>query len=421
MISSSELAELLEFFALDEHELDTLAELRPIFEDHSGSLVDAFYAHLLRFPSTSNLLENDGVRTRLLAAQQRYLMSLADPVIDRRYAADRVAIGSAHERTGLETKWYLGAYALYGSLLIPVICADEGATETEKERRVVALVRRLLLDAEIAIDQYIDRREDELNRVNAQLTQASEALSRKVDRTSADLRRTEDRARSAERLASVATLVTGLAHEIGTPMGVLRGHAEALENAVEGERARWRVQMITEQIDRLTSIMQSLLNLARPHDPMRVEVSLQEVISTAGLFLSDKFTRRGVDFSLALSGEGRIVGDPEKCQQVFLNLFLNAVDALGDRGGRLQVGLEEHDDDGAVEVTITDDGAGIPPEAVEHIFEPFFTTKEAGRGSGLGLMVVKDIVEEHGGELSVTTTEGEGTTFTLRFPGAPPA
>ena len=418
MLTSTELAELLEFFSLDEAGLDTLAELRPTFEEHSGSLVDAFYAHLLRFPATSRMLEDEGVRTRLLAAQGRYLMSLADPIIDQRYAADRVAIGSAHERTGLETKWYLGAYALYASLLVPVICSEDGVTEREKEHRVVALTRRLLLDAEIAIAQYIDRREDELNRVNAQLTEASEALSRKVDRTSADLRRTEDRARSAERLASVATLVTGLAHEIGTPMGVLRGHAEALEGAVEGERARWRVEMITEQIDRLTSIMQSLLNLARPHDPMRIEVSLKEVISTAGLFLSDKFTRRGVEFTPALAGDGRIVGDPEKCQQVFLNLFLNAVDALGDEGGRLEVTLEDGDD-GAVEVRIIDDGAGISPEAVEHIFEPFFTTKEAGRGSGLGLMVVKDIVEEHGGELTVASAEGEGTTFTLRFPGAP--
>jgi len=415
MLTSRDLAELLEFFALDEAELDALAELRPIFSEHSDRLVDAFYAHLMQFGATSALLEDDAVRTRLLTAQRRYLLSLADPVIDRRYAADRVAIGSAHERTGLATKWYLGAYALYASLLVPVICSQEGVTDREKEHRVVALVRRLLLDAEIAIDQYINRREDELNRLNSELTRAGEALSRKFDRTSADLRRTEDRARSAERLASVATLVTGLAHEIGTPMGVLRGHAEALENAVEGERARWRVQMIIEQIDRLTSIMQSLLTLARPHDPMRVEVSLKEVITTAGLFLADKFTRRGVSFSLALAGEGWIVGDPEKCQQVFLNLFLNAVDALGDRGGQLEVGLEELAG-GGVEVRVSDDGSGIPREAVEHIFEPFFTTKEAGRGSGLGLMVVKDIVDEHGGELAVETTEGQGTTFVLRFP-----
>jgi len=417
MISSSELSELLDFFALDEGELDTLAELRPVFEENGDELVDAFYAHLLRFPETSALLENQGVRDRLLAAQGRYLMSLADPVIDERYAADRVAIGSAHERTGLETRWYLGAYSLYASLLIPVICKQVGATQLETEKRVVALMRRLLFDAEIAIDQYINRREDELNRVNAELTKASEALALQVDTTSADLRRTEDRARAAERLASVATLITGLAHEIGTPMGVLRGHAEALEGAVDGDRARWRVQMIIEQIDRLTSIMQSLLNLARPHEPMRVEVSLSEVIATSGLFLSDKFARRSVEFSLDLVGDGLIIGDPEKCQQIFLNLFLNAVDALDDGGGHLRVRLSAGEED-TVKVTITDDGAGITRDALAHIFEPFFTTKEAGRGSGLGLMVVKDIVEELGGALTVESSEGAGTTFQLLFPAA---
>ena len=88
MISSSELAELLDFFGLGEDELDDLAGLRPIFEEHGGSLVDAFYAHLRRFSTTSGFLQDDAVRQRLLAAQGRYLVSLADPVIDEQYAAD---------------------------------------------------------------------------------------------------------------------------------------------------------------------------------------------------------------------------------------------------------------------------------------------------------------------------------------------
>jgi signal transduction histidine kinase len=409
-----DLDELLEFFRLGPKDLQRLERVGPDFEAASERLVEEFYQHLLRFEPTQKLLGEAAVRERLRGVQRDYLMSLTKPVIDTDYVAERVTIGEVHERVGLETRWYLGAYSLYFSLLQPVIQARKDLSEAERSRTLAALTKRLLLDAEIAISQYIDRRERELYALNQALTQASQALTREVDETSQDLRRTRIRARAAEQLASVATLVTGLAHEIGTPMGVLRGHAEALEGAVEGERANWRLRMIIEQLDRITSIMQSLLNIARPHEAMKVLIELGEVVETAGAFLADKFSRREIVFRFELSGDCRVQGDPEKFQQVFLNLFLNAVDAIG-RGGTLHVRLEGDPKEG-VQVRVVDDGTGMSPETLAEIFAPFYTTKEAGHGSGLGLMVVKGIIEEHGGRIEVESAPGDGTEFAIWLP-----
>ncbi len=409
-----DLGELLAFFRIGASDLAALARVQDDVAKASDEFVDGFYQHLLGFEPTRALLEDVTVRERLLAVQKTYLESLTDPVIDAAYVDDRIAIGSTHERVGLETRWYLGAYSLYYGLLQPVILGRKDLSDAERSRTLDALVKRLLLDAELAIRQYIDRRERELSRLNAELTKASQALTREVDETSQDLRRTQIRARAAEQLASVATLVTGLAHEIGTPMGVLRGHAEALEGSVEGERATWRLRMIIEQIDRITSIMQSLLNIARPHEAMRIPFSLRDAVDTAALFLADKFTRRSITVGIEQQGDCTIVGDPEKFQQVFLNLMINGVDAI-NRDGTLSVRLEGGAETG-VTVSVTDDGAGMSPGTAREIFDPFYTTKEAGHGSGLGLMVVKGIVEEHDGRIEVQSEPGRGTTFEIWLP-----
>jgi two-component system sensor histidine kinase HydH len=216
----------------------------------------------------------------------------------------------------------------------------------------------------------------------------------------------------------VATLVAGLAHEIGTPMGVIQGHAELLESSVSDERGRWRLRIIREQIDRISRIIQALLNTARPRDPVRVPIRLAPILDNCLSFLAEKFRRRGVeverDYAAAVS---EISGDSEKLQQLFLNLLLNAVDAM-PQGGRIVVGLGPDGDKGLA-VRIRDTGGGIPKEQQKRIFEPFYTTKEAGQGSGLGLVVAREIVAHHEGEIDVVSELGEGTEFRIRFPALP--
>jgi signal transduction histidine kinase len=414
-VTDPTLDELLAFYGIEQDDLDLLAMLRAPLEAAADDAVDEFYRHLLQNPATQNLLRNDEVRGRLLASQRDYLLSLANPEIDSAYVADRESIGTTHERIGLDTQWYLGAYALYFQLLLPMVReAMRSRGAADEERAIAALAKRLLFDANLAIGQYLARREADLRHLNSELTAASRALTREVGETKNSLEVSQARAQAAERLASVATLVTGLAHEIGTPMGVLRGHAESLESAVESERDQWRLRMILEQIDRITSIIHSLLNIARPRESLRVPVAFDELVATSVGFLAEKLKRRGVRVETELAPGVQVQGDPERLQQVLLNLFINAIDAMPE-GGVLRVEVVVPDGD-EVCVRIEDTGTGIVPEAMPHLFDPFFTTKAAGHGSGLGLVVVKGIIEEHGGEISAETEVGKGTCFKVCFP-----
>jgi two-component system NtrC family sensor kinase len=408
------LEELLAFFRLSDADLQLLAGLREPFEKHADRLVEAFYQHLLKFSSTRELLEDPQVRDRLLVAQREYLLSLTDPCIDEHYLAERTKIGAVHERVGLDTRWYLGAYSLYFSLLVPVLHEEAGDDRQRLDDLVTALEKRLILDSEIAIHQYIDRREKDLRYLNRELEIAGEGLSREVDEATQSLRSTQARARAAEELVAVATLVSGLAHEVGTPMGVIRGHAEALEGDVEGERAQWRLRMILEQIDRITGIIQSLLNMARPKESVWIALDLEEIAATSVAFLTEKIRVRNVDVKIIANSAPSVSGDPEKLQQVFLNLFINAIDAM-PHGGQLTVTI-----DGGVTsettVRIADTGHGMDEADLAQIFEPFYTTKDAGHGNGLGLVVVRSIVSDLGGKIEALSAIGSGTEFVIRLP-----
>ena len=398
----------------DRHLLDALA---PLLDQHADRFVATFYRHLLSFESTRDLLRSPEVKERLLQKQREYLLSLGTTGIDDTYAQERVAIGRVHERIGLAPRWYLGAYSLYFSLLAPLVIESLRDDPARAANSLVALVKRLMLDAQLAIEAYNVQHDEQLEHLNRELAASSQTLAREQKATEQELRQTEHRARAAESLASVATLVAGLAHEIGTPMGVIRGHAEALEGSVEGEKAAWRLRTIREQIDRISLIIQSLLNIARPRRAQRVPVTLATVVDTALAFLSEKVRLRSVRVERAFEAAPDVLGDPDKLQQLFLNLILNALDAMPD-GGTLRVAIAPR---GAseIEVSVSDSGTGIAAADLPQIFTPFFSTKPPGRGSGLGLVVAEGIVADHGGQIEAQSEVDRGTVFTMRFPRCP--
>jgi signal transduction histidine kinase len=409
-----EIDDRLSFLSLADNDRRLLATLAPLLERHADRLVSAFYRHLLSFDVTRGLLSDPAVKSRLLEKQREYLLSLAGPAIDDDYVAERIRIGQVHARIGLGPRYYLGAYALYFSLLAPIIAEDCRGEAERTQETLSALVKLLLLDAQLAMEAYIESHEETLTHLNRELAAVSRTLTVEFASQGHELRATEKRARAAEDLASIATLVAGLAHEIGTPMGVIRGHAEALTGAVEGERAQWRLRTILEQIDRISNIIRSLLNIARPREAIVVPVDLPDVLDTALAFLSEKLRRRDVEIERRYEAVPPLRGDPDKLQQLFLNLLLNAADAMPD-GGRLTVSIAPAGP-GRVDVRVADTGVGITGQDLAQLFEPFFTTKPAGRGSGLGLVVAKGIVIDHGGNIEVHSEPGVGTEFLIRLP-----
>jgi signal transduction histidine kinase len=406
----------LAFLGFGEVERVALAGLAPFFEERADEFVAAFYRHLLAFEQTRDLLRDSEVKRRLLGKQREYLLSLATPSLDEAYVEERRRIGQTHERIGLAPRWYLGAYSVYFSLLTPIVCDAYRGDADRIGAALSALMRILMLDSQIAMEAYIERHQLELAYLNRELAAAGRDLARDLEDRQLELQRTTRRARAAEELASAATLVAGLAHEIGTPMGVIQGHAELLESVVADERGRWRLRTIREQIDRISHLIETLLNISRPREPVHAEVDLVGTIDTALSFLADKFRRNGVQVERRVEPVPTLRGDAEKLQQLFLNLFLNAVDAMKSRGGgTLSITLGP-DGEHRVQVRVRDTGVGIAPGDLEHIFEPFFTTKAAGEGSGLGLVVARGIVRDHEGSMEVLSSRGQGTEFRISLP-----
>lgn len=225
----------------------------------------------------------------------------------------------------------------------------------------------------------------------------------------------ERRLAQAEKLSSIGLLAAGVAHEVNTPLAVISTYAQMLARQVAGDEEKARLlEKITRHTFRASEIVNALLNFSRAAPGRFEEVDLARLIRETLLLLEHQFEQAGIRVELEVEeGLAPIQGDPGKLQQVFLNLFLNARDAM-EGGGTLRI--RSRGDGRRIRVEVRDSGPGIPPEHLHRIFDPFFTTKPARRGTGLGLSISYGIVREHGGEIEVESHPGEGACFRLVFP-----
>jgi len=230
-------------------------------------------------------------------------------------------------------------------------------------------------------------------------------------------KRLEQQLRRTERIAELGTLASGMAHEIGTPMNVILGRAEYLLGRVKEETIQKGLQTIITQVERITKVMNQLLAFARRRSPERVPLVLRDVVEQSLEMFEQRFENAHIEVKLDTDDRcPNIHADPDQLSQVLINLIMNAIHAMPD-GGSLRIAIASADD--TVKLTVTDSGHGIPTDVLKKVFEPFFTTKEFGKGTGLGLTVVKGILEEHGGSIAVESQEGKGTTFTILLPTGP--
>ena len=225
----------------------------------------------------------------------------------------------------------------------------------------------------------------------------------------------EEQLQLSEKMASIGLLAAGVAHEVNTPLTGISSFVQMLMQGAEPEDPRTKVlEKIERQTFRAAKIVNGLLNLARPAQVDNGPVDVNTVINDVLSLLEHQLRTSRIQVRKELSPSAPIVqGIEYKLQQVFLNLFLNARDAM-PKGGWLTIVTRPDGDAAAVEVA--DTGSGIPAEQLSRIYDPFFTTKDIGKGTGLGLSITYGIVQEHGGTMSCDSAIGQGTRFTLRLP-----
>jgi two-component system NtrC family sensor kinase len=225
----------------------------------------------------------------------------------------------------------------------------------------------------------------------------------------------EEQLQISEKMASIGLLAAGVAHEVNTPLTGISSFTQMLLQGAEPDDPKTKVlEKIERQTFRAAKIVNGLLNLARPAQTDSAAVDVNVVVNDVLALLEHQFRTGRIQVRKELAASVLLVQGVEyKLQQVFLNLFLNARDAM-PRGGWLTIATRE-DEAGAV-IEIADTGSGIPPEQLSRIYDPFFTTKELGRGTGLGLSITYGIVQEHGGTITCESAIGQGTRFMLSLP-----
>jgi two-component system sensor histidine kinase HydH len=236
-----------------------------------------------------------------------------------------------------------------------------------------------------------------------------------LERRQETQRQLEAQLHQSERLAALGEMTAGVAHEVRNPLGIISSTAELLRERLARYEPKNRLaQIIVDESNRLNEKVTEFLDFARPRTPHLRPCDVEAALDRSLELMQPEIDRRGVTISRDYHLDGRpLVVDQDLLHQAFLNILLNAVQAMS-QGGHLTVSTKPGPHGQGGEIRFHDDGEGIDPETLKKIFNPFFTTKE--KGSGLGLPIVKSIIEAHQGSLQISSTAGVGTTITVTLP-----
>jgi signal transduction histidine kinase len=282
------------------------------------------------------------------------------------------------------------------------------------------------------------RQEDnELNRLSISLNRmlnrikddkkTLEATIASLEKANTDLKSAQNDILRAEKLASVGRLAAGIAHEIGNPIGIVLGYLEMLkQDDLDADDKVDFLRRTEKEVQRINTIIRQLLDLARPKDSRSQAVALHSLLEDIADVLRPQPLMSSIRIELDLAAEHDSVwANGEQLRQIFLNLLLNAADAIAVRSDRNDGAIwirtrcpasPDNSKIGHIQVSFEDNGVGMSPQQMDNIFDPFFTTKEPGKGTGLGLAVSYMIVERIGGSIDARSDEGHGTTLTVEIP-----
>jgi signal transduction histidine kinase len=395
----------LSFLQFSPQDEANLKELSGILAPHISNLVAEFYQHLQKFEGTALLLTDELITERLLAAQRAYLERLTQGNYDLQYAAERLKIGQVHNRIGLLPRWYISAYNLYIHLLYPLVFQAYRDDPERIQDTILSLTKVLMLDMQLAIEAYIDSFSKQLQDANRRLEEYNLNLQAMV----------------RQRTEELESFVYTVSHDLKAPLVTIQGFATAMEEDYAAQFDATAIEYlnyIQRNALKMGDLIQDLLELSRigrienPHEAVEMPQIVQEALTQ----IQPQIEAAHVDVQIQAAlpsvqcGKSRLV-------QVFVNLLTNAVKYMGENPApRIQIGWQDGGD--FYEFFVADNGIGIEPQYHEKIFELFQTLRELEgvEGTGVGLAIVKRIIEYHQGKVGVTSEKGKGSTFHFTLP-----
>ncbi|NOX87625.1 MAG: HAMP domain-containing protein [Calditrichaeota bacterium] len=256
---------------------------------------------------------------------------------------------------------------------------------------------------------------NEFETMRQKLLESYQNLEKKIEERTKALREAQFQISHQEKMASLGILAAGVAHEIGNPLTSISSMAQIIKRKVKDDSIEEYINTILANIERISKIVRELVDFSRPSGLESSWVNINDVIRNAiGIVKYDK-RAKNVNFRLSLAEDlPNLYLVSDQLLQVFLNIMINALDALKNGKGTIEINTAQSGQN--VIITIKDDGMGIPEDHLNKIFEPFFTTKEVGHGTGLGLSVSYGIIKNFNGKIEVQSKVGEGSRFTIKLP-----
>jgi signal transduction histidine kinase len=381
---------------------ENLRSLRPAFAKYAGEFADRFYEHLLANPHTATYLRDPEQLKQLKKLQADYFKELLNGVFDEAYFEGRLRVGATHQRFGLEPVWYLGAYNQYIQLTFPVFSRAFGDNLEKVMPALLSLVKVVFLDIGLALRSYFHRATEELRKHNRELQQAL-GLYWQSQRREEQLRKMI----SHEIRGGLAAMITSLEDLTD----VSRGHLEP--------GAQEQLESVSKRCWALSGLLGEMLSSAAATGPTWVDTReiLETIAARFGLYAEG----RSIQLRLP-ENPPRVWADTLQLREVFANLISNAVRYLDKEPGRVEITCRP---DGAFYLfCVADNGPGIPAELTERIFDPFVrgpASADHPEGTGLGLYLVRTVIEQGGGRVWVESSPAEGSRFWFTVPRVPSA
>lgn len=389
---SNTFAQLSDYVGFSAEHSGILSAIGPLLREDFEEVVEAFYGAVRADEEAWQVIEDDAQLNRLKASLRNWLEGLFCGVYDQAYYEKRARIGRVHVRIGLPQRFMFGAMSVVRKALAEAV-----------ERRVPEEKR---LEAHKALDGILD---------------IELGVMLETYRESYVLRKTAENAT----LAAMGRLTAGLAHEIRNPLNaaglqleLIRRGAAKVDDDDQRKGLEKRTRIVRNELARLSDLLDDFLSLARPRDIKAESVDVGRLLHEVLALQSPVAERSGVRISLDADGQTlpKVFADRARVTQVLVNLIRNAIDATAGKEDAWVRLFAESTSHGFVKLFVSDNGAGVSQEVIDRAFTPFVTTKEAG--TGLGLTIVQQIVERHGGTVGIDSAEGGGTVVHFTLPEA---